>query len=219
MKRMLILTGWLAGVLGCLAPISAPAQDTPAANIAAREEAEANAKRINAKVEQLEETLQAQLKRVNALVDEIHSLRSEVDRLKNRNESAATQESIKRLADKIEEVDKKRLSDSELVVAQLKEIKKGLSKPIQPKETPADPPPTRPKTDAPAPAPPKGSTAIPENGFKYNIKDGDTLVRIVKDLKAINVVTTQKQIMDANPNVNWNKLKIGQTILIPQPAP
>jgi hypothetical protein len=155
---------------------------------------------------------------MNALVDEIHSLRSEVDRLKNRNESAATQESIKRLADKIEDVDKKRQADNELVLAQLKAIGKGLSKPIQPKDPVVEPPPTRPKTAEP-PAPPKSNSTTPENGFKYSIKDGDTLVRIVKDLKAINVVTTQKQIMDANPKVNWNKLKIGQEIFIPQPAP
>lgn len=216
MKRILILTGWLSGALACLAPVAA--QDTAAANIAAREEAEANAKRINAKVEQLEETFQAQAKRMNALVDEIHSLRAEVDRLRNRNESAATQESIKRLADKIEEVDKKRQADNELVVTQLKEIRKGLSKPIQAKEPVVEPPPARPKTTE-TPAPTKSAATTPDNGFTYNIKDGDTLVRIVKDLKAINVVTTQKQIMDANPNVNWNKLKIGQTILIPQSAP
>lgn len=216
MKRILILTGWLAGALGCLAPVAA--QETPAATIAAREEAEANAKRLNAKVEQLEETFQAQAKRMNALVDEIHSLRTEVDRLRNRNESAATQDSIRRLADKIEEVDKKRQADNELVLAQLKAIGKGLSKPIQPREPVAEPPAARPKTSE-TPAPPKGNSTTPENGFTYNIKDGDTLVRIVKDLKAINVVTTQKQIMDANPTVNWNKLKIGQAIFIPQPAP
>jgi LysM repeat protein len=29
---------------------------------------------------------------------------------------------------------------------------------------------------------------------------------------------TQKQIMDANPGVNWSKLRIGQKIFIPSPA-
>jgi LysM repeat protein len=29
---------------------------------------------------------------------------------------------------------------------------------------------------------------------------------------------TQKQMMDANPGVNWNRLRIGQKIFIPAPA-
>src|SRR2546428_352151 len=81
---------------------------------AERENAEANFKQVNVKVELLEEALRTQQKRITTLVDEIHTMRQEVDRLKSRSESTATQESIKRLADKIEEVDKKRRDDNEL---------------------------------------------------------------------------------------------------------
>lgn len=190
------------------------APESPAAAAAERENTEANFKQVNVKMELLEEALRTQQKRIGALVNEIHTLREEVDRLKSRNESAATQESIKRLADKIEEVDKKRRDDNELVLAQLKAIGKGLTKPAPQKE-PA-PPPANTKQDNSAP---QNSDKPPESGYTYKIKDGDYLRRIVKDLNAQGFKVTQKQIMDANPKVNWNNLQIGSSIFIPQPAP
>jgi len=211
MKRNLLRAGWLAAVF-LLPLVTTVAQESPATAAAEREEMEANYRRINTKVEQLEETLQLQQKRIAALVEEIHSMREEVDRLKSRNESAATQESIKRLADKIEEVDKKRQADNELVLAQLKAIGKGLSKPV-----------VVPKVTAQPPEPAKPDTAIPpgdkppENGYIYKIKDKDTLLRIVADLRAQGFKVTRKQVEDANPKVNWSKLPIGQSIFIPQP--
>lgn len=211
MKRKILSASLLAGLL-CL-PCAAEAQDSPAAAAAERENIEANFKQMGTKMELLEESLRTQQKRITALVDEIHALREEVDRLKTRNESTATQESIKRLADKIEEVDKKRQADNELVLSQLKAIGKGLSKP--PPKDPS-PPPGNPKPDHTIP---QNDDRPPENGFTYQIKDGDTLVRIVTDLRAQGFKTSQKQIMDANPKVNWNKLRIGQTVFIPRPAP
>ena len=215
MKRNFIFAGLLAGSVWLSA--SALAQDSPAADAAAREETESNAKRINIKVEQLEETLQTQQKRIAALVGEVHALREELDRLKSRNENAATQESIKRLADKIEEVDKKRQADNELVIAQFKALGKGLSKSVQPKEPAA---PTANKIEAAkVDPPPQNNNAPPEKGYTYKIKDGDTLVRIVTELRNQGFKVTQKQVMDANPKVNWNRLKIGQSVFIPEPMP
>ena len=215
MKRNYLLAGLLANIL-CL-PLSSPAQDaqeSPAAAAAERENIEANFKQVNVKMELLEEALRTQQKRTSTLVEEIHTLRQEVDRLKSRNESAATQESIKRLADKIEEVDKKRQDDNELVLSKLKEIMKGLSKPTPVKEPSASP--SNPKRENPAPPP---ADKRQENVYEYKIKDGDYLVRIVKDLNAQGFKVTQKQIMDANPKVNWKNLAIGSSIFIPQPAP
>lgn len=191
-------------------------QESPAAAAAERENTEANFKQVNVKMELIEEALRTQQRRIGALVNELHALREEVDRMKSRNESAATQESFKRLAEKIEEVDKKRRDDNELVLAQLKSIGKNLTKPPPQKEPTPAPPPAATKQDDPAPQHPD---APPENGYIYRIKDGDTLVRIVTDLRKQGFKVTQKQVMDANPKVNWTRLKIGQSIFIPQPAP
>lgn len=203
MQRIELLAGLLASLL-CVS-FTARAQD--AATAALREEQEANYKRVILKLEGIEETLQLQAKRTAALASEISTLRDEVDRLKSRNESAATQESIKRLAEKIEEVDRKRLADSEMVAKRIGALGKEMSKTLVPR----DPPP------APAPKPQKSTE--PEKGFTYQIKEGDTLVRIVTDLRAQDYKITQKQVMDANPSVNWNRLRIGQTVMIPAPSP
>jgi LysM repeat protein len=213
MKRNFLLAG-LATNLLWLPALAQDAPATPAAVAAERENTEANFKQVNVKIELLQEALSSQQRRIGALVNEIHTLREEMDRMKSRNEFAATQESIKRLAEKIEEVDKKRRDDNELVLAQLKAIGKGLSKPATQKE-PA-PPPSNPRPDDPVPPP---TDKPPENGYVYKIKDNDTLVKIVKDLNAQGFKVSQKQIMDANPKVNWTRLRIGQAIFIPQPAP
>src|SRR5689334_4814418 len=136
MKWNLLWAGLLTGALCQMAPLQA--QESPAA-AAEREELQANYKRINSKIEQLEDTLQALQKQNATLIDEMHNLRGELDRLKNRNENAATQDAIKRLADKIEEVDKKRQADNELVRSQFKSLGKELSRSVQPKE-PVTPP-------------------------------------------------------------------------------
>src|SRR5262245_2232544 len=217
MKPRTLFSGLLAGLF--LFPAAIFAQDSPAAEAAAREELEANYRRMNTKIEQLEETLQAQQKKFATLIAEIHSLREQVDTLKNRNESAATRDSIKELAEKIEEVDKTRLADNKLSAERVEAIGKGIAKSLS-KPAPAPTPvPDAPKSDKPDKGTSPNSSAPPEKAYAYKIKDGDTLGKIVSGLKAENYKVTQKQIIDVNPGVNWSKLKIGQTIYIPPAMP
>ena len=206
MKWNPLFTGLLVGSFLCAGPLVA--QESPVA-AAEREEREANFKRMASRVEQLEETLQNQQKRMGVLVEELHSLREVVDRLKAKGESTATQESIKQLAEKIEEVDRKRMADGELVSRKFAGIGKELSSAITPRTV--TPPAVKPDKSAPA-----DPNQPPEKSFEYKIKDGDTLSRIVTDLRAQGWKVTQKQVMDINPSVNWNRVRIGQTIYIPQ---
>ncbi len=211
MKPLFICAGLLVGLLGPAAPL--PAQD-PNTAAAEKEEAETRFKNVETRIEKLEETLQLQQKKMNSLLEEIHSLKEENDRLKNRNETAAIQERIKHLAEQLDEVEKKRQHDNTVVLAQLDALTKGLSKP-PPAKDPATPPGSnKPEKNV---APNAGSP--PEKGYTYKIKDGDTLLRIVKDLRAQGYNITQKQIIDANAGVNWNRLKIGQSVFIPPPTP
>jgi LysM repeat protein len=223
MHRQKFFFGALAlGAWLCTNASAAP-QDNAATAAAEREEMEANYKRMHVKLEQLEEAFRSQQKHFTDLAGEISSLRSEVDRLKNKNESAATQDSIKVLKEKIEEVDRKRRADSEQVAKTLSGFAKDLTK------TPLAP---APKDPGPAPVPkepgagPRGDKAPkespggpPEKSYEYKIKSGDTLARIVTELRAQNWKVTQKQVIDANPGVKWERLKIGQTIFIPSPPP
>jgi LysM repeat protein len=73
-----------------------------------------------------------------------------------------------------------------------------------------------PTPGAERPRPPSGNTpGATEKGFEYKIKSGDRLPKIVAALKAQGFKATDKQIMDANPTVDWTKLKIDQKIFIP----
>lgn len=209
MQRKFLFAAALAGALLPASPLIA--QETPATIAAEREEMEANYKRMSLRVEQMEDTLQNQQKRIATLVEEIHNLREQVDKLRAKGESTATQESIKQLAEKIEEVDKKRIADNELISKKLGNLGKELSTTLVPKTTPQPPPIKTEKT-------PPAANQPPETSFAYQIKDGDTLSRIVTDLRAQGWKVTQKQVMDINPSVNWSRLRVGQTIYIPQPA-
>ena len=216
MKRQLLFAGLFAVCLG----VSLPVRAQDAAAIAEREEAETRYKRINSRVQELEETLQAHQKTIMKLTEELHRLNEEVSRLNTKNENAATQESLKRLGEKIEEVDRKRQADNDLILAQLKALgRTALQKASSPEKTNPIPPTGRPPGTAPGNkeqvAGSGTSPAVPESGYEYTIKSGDTLDKILRDLRAHGMKLTPKQVMDANPGVNWNKLKISQKIFIP----
>src|SRR5688572_11488423 len=97
------------------------AQDNPAAAAAAREEAEGRYQRLNARLDDIEVAFQRFQKEREKLESEIRALRDQVSRLADNSQNAATQESIKRLADAIEEVDRKRLKDQDSVNSALRE--------------------------------------------------------------------------------------------------
>lgn len=215
MKRIFIVITLLAAVLG---NSRLGAQQDPATAAAEREQAEERHRSMVARLEGLEASLAAIQKNVTALRDEVRHSKDELDRFKTRNEGAATQENIKRLAEKIEEVDKKRQADNEKTLKYIDAKNAELQKFIleRPSGGPRPPASPGPSTDGARPRPPAGNPGgVPEKGFEYKIKSGDRLQKIVAALKAQGFKATEKQIMDANPTVDWSKLKIDQKIFIP----
>ena len=105
-------------------------------------------------------------------------------------------------------MDNRRIADQKLVVNELESLRKLLEKPL---------PPSTHKPSPPANPPPEKSR--PEKGYNYSIKEGDTLSAIVAALRTTGIKITSKQVMDANPGVNWNRLKVNQVIFIPSPTP
>jgi LysM repeat protein len=65
--------------------------------------------------------------------------------------------------------------------------------------------------------PPGGSGSAVEDGFDYVIKDGDRLDKIVARYREEKIMVTMKAVKDANPKVDWSRLKVGQHIFIPKP--
>jgi len=207
----------LAALLGMPILRVAAADDTAAA-VAEREAAEEREKRVNTRMEDMEKTLQHFEKRISALNEENRSLREELGKVRESNNDSQTRESIKRLKEAIEEVDKKRLEDNRKVVAALEDLQAFIKKSAASGSMVSRPAPTTGtavKTAQNTPtAKPRPET---ENGYEYTIQDKDTLSGILAKLKAKGIKLTQKQMMDANPDVNWSKLKIGQKIFIPAP--
>jgi chromosome segregation ATPase len=206
MKRYLIG----AVPMAVLATFLCAAQESPEA-IAARQEAEERFKRLNATVEDLVGSNQALEKRLGVLREELGRLREEVSRANDRNKDTATQESLKQLARAIEEVDQKRLADNDKIVAALAKLEKLISDRSAPSARSNSTAPATPHAN-----PPANKT---EKGYEYTIRERDNPHAIAAALKQQGMKVTAQQIMDANPGVQWNKLRIGQKIFIPAPAP
>ena len=113
MKRIFVAVTLLAALLG---NSGLNAQQDPATAAAEREQAEERHRSMVNRIAGIEESVAAFQKNVTALREEIRHMREDLDRFKTKNEGAATQDNIKRMADKIEEVDKKRQADNERVV-------------------------------------------------------------------------------------------------------
>ena len=170
-------------------------------SVAQRQEAEEHARRVNARVNALEEALQSYQQEINALKAELRGMREELSRANNRNENAATQESIRNLASSIQEVDRKRMADNAKVVAALEKLGQKLAAP-----TPSTPTP-RQQPRAPS-----------DKDFEYTIRPQDNLHNIVRDLREQGFKTTVEDILKANPNLKPNALVVGKKIIIPAPA-
>ncbi len=204
MKRFLLFLLFVAGLL----QFSLLGQNPNTASaIADKQETEERYKRITADMESMLAANLALQKKVAALENELQKVREEQSQLRSANNNNSTTESLKRLAEKIQEVDKKREADKELIRGDIAKLGKKL---LEPARSPSKP----------VVAPDTGATS--DKGYPYLIQPNDTLSAIVNDFnaqfKAKGMKTiTQKQVMDANPNVAWNKLKIGQKIFVPAP--
>lgn len=201
-------------LLALLITTSLTAGETPA-EIAARQEAEDNYRRINARVDDLFAAVESMQKRFSALQNEVRKLNDEMMRATDKTRDTSTQENLKKA---IEEVDKNRRADRDKLVSALADLEKSIgnfskSPSTAPVAKPPKPRVQSPKNDS------DGSAAPPrsEKGYEYTVQEGDNLTRIVAGLNKQGLKITNKQIADANPGLNSDKLQIGQKLFIPAP--
>lgn len=217
MKRFFAVTCLAASLAGRVA-----AQDAVAR--AAQLEAEENYKRLSATITEVQTAQEEQRTRVTAISGELDKLRSEVQKA---NMNSVLEEKIRSLADQIRKVDESRIADNKKLYEALEKVSKLIA------DRPVLPPPPRDPVVSPRSndssngnsssgngtnggrSGPSGKTT--EEGFEYVIASGDRLDLIVKAYHTQNIMVSKKQIMDANPNVKWERLKIGQKIFIPKP--
>jgi LysM repeat protein len=164
--------------------------------------------KLTAQVQDLIEMQAAQGKRIDAVTKELQNLQQA-----QANKPAvdyASQEDLKQLAAKVQEVDRKRQDDNERILEELKKLGStirsgGARRPPVPDQGSAN--------DGGS-----SRTNLAQKGFEYKIQSGDTLIAIAKaysEAKAYKL--TVKQILDNNPGLDERKLKPGQTIFIPAP--
>ncbi|MBC8001172.1 MAG: hypothetical protein H7X97_01175 [Opitutaceae bacterium] len=213
MKTFMLWTLLFSGVLA----FEGRAQD--AAALADRDAAEERYKKLNSTVESLIEENASLRKKVQQLSDRLGTMRDE--HAKSASDSSV-QDDLKRLAEKIQEVDRKREGDMKQVASELERIAKLVAgEPLPSKGHVKNG--TSPKTpgDSDRTGTPK---SIPTKGYTYKVQQGDYLGTIISaynaefkknGMKAI----TQQQVLDANPGLNPNKMGPGREIFIPMPEP
>ena len=164
--------------------------------------------KLNGQVQDLLDAQAVQAKRITALEKEISELRDKSSQPGATD--TANADDLKKLADQVQEIDKKRQADRELI---LKEIEK-LGKVGGPTSG-------RKSTPTVTTNPPAGGSTSPggkQSGYEYSIQRNDNLSIIAMAYRDQGIKVTTDQILKANPGLDPKNLKVGQKIFIPAPA-
>jgi len=170
--------------------------------------------KLSGQIQDMLEAQAQQSKRIDALDKEISDLRDKVN-TPVANDYVSHDE-LKKIADQISEVDKKRQDDSDMIATQISNLAKAAAV--------APPPPVYHSSSTTTTSTGDGSgsgpdtTSTPQNGYYYEIKSGDTLSLVVKAYRDKGVKVTSKQVLKANPGLDPNKLYVGKKIFIPDPS-
>jgi phage tail protein X len=102
------------------------------------------------------------------------------------------------------------MNDADKTQAELLRLRELLKTPMPP---PRREPGTRPPKDTSSAT----GAGTSDRGFEYVIKSGDTLDAIVQAYREKNVKVSVSQILNANPGLKAERLRVGQKIFIPAP--
>ena len=184
---------------------SAQDQAEAAAAVAARQDAEERYQRLSAEIHELQAANALLQKKLNALSEEIQRIHDESSRS---SLNFATKDDLNHFTEKLREVDQKREADTKRILETLERIAK----------TPA---PSVPKTEQEPTSPSKSrleKRPQTEKGFWYEVRSKDKLSLIVQAYRQKGVKVTMQQVKEANPDLDANKLVVGQKIFIPDPS-
>jgi len=169
--------------------------------------------RLNKLGGQIEDLLAAaakQDKRLSALTKELESVREQAAKPTG---NYASQEELSKLAEKLQEIDQKRVADNERIVKEIEKLGKAPSGGTSGGRKP-------PKAAPPVNDLPKNGSSAgggTDKGFEYVIAPGDTLSTIAQAYREKGVKVTSEQILKANPGLKEKNLQPRQKIFIPGP--
>jgi LysM repeat protein len=159
--------------------------------------------KLGAQIQDLVDAKDAQNKRLDELAKQIRELEEKADKPSGNYASA---EDVKQLAAKLNEVNESRVHDNEVIVKKIEALGKTLGSTSSIKRS------TTATVDRATDHP---TAAIPDKGIEYEVKPGDTLSGIAKACKDQNIKVTVQQILDANPGLKAENLRVGKKIFIP----
>ena len=173
---------------------------------------------LKADVERLMATNLEQRKRISELTRQLQTVREEANRQKSDPAVATVSDQVRKLSEKIEEVDRKRINDAAVVKEQFDKLVDLIkATPVgTPRVSHADPGPDPQKQKA------RPATAIPDKGYEYVVQSNDTVSGIIglynaEFRKQGKKGVSLQQVLDANPGLVPAKLKVGHKIFIPMP--
>jgi LysM repeat protein len=203
----------LSCLLACSAALPLRAQ---ALNVDAEE-----FRRMAGELADLRDASLAQQKRISALQREIEQLRDAVrdsqDRTVSKLGDFATREDLRKLVDQIKEVDSRRESDRKLILNEFESLGKTLS------QAAARPVRRRDDTESrPDPKPAEPVKPIEGTFLEYTIQPNESLSVILQHYNAElqkqgRPSVSMKQVVQANPRMNPDRIFAGQKIQLPVP--
>ena len=171
---------------------------------ASQQQEEERWRRLSAQMDDMEATQEVLRNRITALETENRSLRADLSRAGSAGVTPGEfQRVIGELTAKIKEVDDKRIADNQALLKQVTDLIRGLKIP----------------TTTPAATPPStGGTGSSLSGEEYThvIQSGQSIWTVVEEFKRQGVNTSVQAVLDANPNVDPNRIQVGQKIIIPR---
>jgi LysM repeat protein len=192
----------------CLLTLTATFASRATAQDAATQEA---LDKISGQIQDVQDSLTAQDKRITAVEKKIADMQDQVKSTSGNDYASA--DDLKKLAEQVQEIDKKRQEDNQKILDAIKQIAKGGKLHAPPPDTGATATPTTPVDTTQTPT--AGAGPANQNGYPYEIQAGNTLSAIAKAYRAKGVKVTVDDILKANPGLNPNSLIVGQKIFIP----
>jgi LysM repeat protein len=162
--------------------------------------------KLSGQIQDLLDAQAAQAKRIDALAKRISDLGDKLNQPDANNFASA--DDLKKLAAQVQEIDKKRQDDNDLILKQLEKLAK-VSGGTGSHHTSAPAISTTTADNSSL------ATSGPQKGYDYTIASGDTISAIAKAYRAQGVKVTSDQILKANPGLNANSLIVGKKIFIP----
>ncbi|HTR41494.1 MAG TPA: LysM domain-containing protein [Pseudomonadales bacterium] len=167
---------------------------------------------LSSSIQDIQSSLTQQNKRITDLESKISAMQDKLN-TPGGNDYASSDD-LKKLAQQVQEIDKKRQEDNQKILAALEKLGKGGG------SGGSD---LRHTTEVTPVSNPTENTSTPngaggqQNGYNYKIEAGNTISAIAKAYQAKGIKVTVKQILDANPGLDPKNLIVGKTIFIPAP--